>query len=554
VELHKDNNEYIENNDFKPASLLGLFVVALAISIVYTFVTHPPSFLLGRSGYWELQINDVSTYITGLRFYIRDKWHFPIFDVSGLNYPEGTNIIFTDSLPLMALLSKLLYKATGIEWNYFGFWFLISNICYGISIILFLDSVRIRSYFIGVVSLLLGFSSFVYVRRISHIALFSHFIILLSLSFYFYSTRKEYFRRVLRWFLVLLPVSLLIHVYLFAMASIIALVTVVRLWAKEDIRIKDTLKWLFLFSITIFVLAVCCGHVHLDDSVQFSLRNPSGRNGMNMLSPFTPSRFSPLFFDFYKDPTGKQFSEGMNYLGIGIIALWLFVFIKFRRNVLHAITTHPFLFIMCAVLWVFSFSHKIYFGEHLLLTIPKIPGPWFFYQLFRGNGRFFWPVVYLLILSPVVILWRHCPQKRLMIFILCTVILIQNLEIFNLRIIVRKRYGTAAKVANMSAYEDLVKGHELVLLYEDQSTTSGKHRPIARTVYFFAGKHGVPINYCYTARGQKETMTFEQLVSRAVSQGILTLCVLPQDEYIHSELNAYPNVDVFDGMVFVSIP
>ncbi len=39
-----------------------------------------------------------------------------------LGFPEGTNIVFTDSMPLLALLTKASYQATGHWLNYFGFW------------------------------------------------------------------------------------------------------------------------------------------------------------------------------------------------------------------------------------------------------------------------------------------------------------------------------------------------------------------------------------------------------------------------------------------------
>jgi hypothetical protein len=357
----------------------------------------------------------------------------------------------------------------------------------------------------------------------------------------------------LKWFLILLPISLLIHVYLFVMASIIAIATLLRCWRNQNISIKEALEWLSVFIISTFVIAVCCGYVHFYGAIKFSSAVPSGRCGMNILSPVTPSKFSPLFFDFYQDPTGKQFTEGMNYLGSAVIGLWLFIFIKYRRILMRAVTSHLFLLIIFSGLWVFSLSYKIYFGEHLLVTIPKIPGVHFFYQFFRGNGRFFWPIAYLFTLSPVIILWRHCAKKRIMVFILCAAVLVQNLEILNLRIVIRRRYSFAAKVDNISTYEDFVRSHDLVLLYEDQSTMWGTYRPIARSVYFYAGKYGVPTNYCYTARPQQETMTFDELVSEAIDSNISTLCVLPRCEYMSSELNVYTDIEVFDEMAFVSI-
>jgi hypothetical protein len=48
-----------------------------------------------------------------------DAWRFRS-SVPSLAYPEGANIIFTDSIPLLAAVFKVVRH--GVEVNYFGLW------------------------------------------------------------------------------------------------------------------------------------------------------------------------------------------------------------------------------------------------------------------------------------------------------------------------------------------------------------------------------------------------------------------------------------------------
>ena len=61
----------------------------------------------------------------GALYFAHDAWRFPVFYVPKFSFPEGANIIFSDSIPLFALFGKIIYKVSGQWMNYFGLYIVI---------------------------------------------------------------------------------------------------------------------------------------------------------------------------------------------------------------------------------------------------------------------------------------------------------------------------------------------------------------------------------------------------------------------------------------------
>src|SRR5690606_10542053 len=95
---------------------------AAAMGVLAYFLTFNLSFCLGTGAYWEQASGDVSVHLAGLRYFQAEPWQFPLFDVQTLGYTQGTNIIFTDSIPLLGAVAKVLSGLIG-SINYLGFWF-----------------------------------------------------------------------------------------------------------------------------------------------------------------------------------------------------------------------------------------------------------------------------------------------------------------------------------------------------------------------------------------------------------------------------------------------
>ena len=65
---------------------------------------------------------DWSTHYLGWGFFRDAPWQFPLGTINDYYYPIGTNIGFTDSIPLVAILLKSISFLLPENFQYFGMW------------------------------------------------------------------------------------------------------------------------------------------------------------------------------------------------------------------------------------------------------------------------------------------------------------------------------------------------------------------------------------------------------------------------------------------------
>ena len=158
---------------------------------------------------------DLSQHYIGFCHYRMSDWHFPIGMIDTLSYPTSMSVIYTDSIPLFALLFKLFRGVLPVHFQYFGIFGLLSFMLMG-----GLSSLLIHSLIPGIESLydeksdgrlplvnrnlpyvLSLIASVVYIlsftvlqRMFYHTALGAQWILILAL--YIWVNRKSYGRSV----------------------------------------------------------------------------------------------------------------------------------------------------------------------------------------------------------------------------------------------------------------------------------------------------------------------------------------------------------------------
>ncbi len=65
-------------------------------------------FVLGTSAYWQNVVGDTANHVAGFYYYVQDEWRYPIFFSKNHGYPEGSSVIFTDTVRILTLLVKSL--------------------------------------------------------------------------------------------------------------------------------------------------------------------------------------------------------------------------------------------------------------------------------------------------------------------------------------------------------------------------------------------------------------------------------------------------------------
>jgi len=218
--------------------LFFVLICAFMIGFIYTLNIFDWGFISGMGRYWDyLQLYDVDRAIAliGWRYFAHDEWRFPLFFVPMLGYPEGTNIIFTDSIPFIAAIFKLVFKMTGWEFNYFGFWMFLCYILQGMSVALLLYSLGVRFWLANLCGVLIALCAPILILRYGHGALSGHFIIIVSLWTYFILVKNPDRRWAWCVLLAVLALSVLITAYFFVMVAAILMATVFELLHRKQL-------------------------------------------------------------------------------------------------------------------------------------------------------------------------------------------------------------------------------------------------------------------------------------------------------------------------------
>lgn len=359
---------------------------------------------------WLAQEDDSFTHYLGWEFFRRSPWTWP----PGLNPDYGlqfsSSIIFSDSVPLLALALKPFSALMPAVFQYTGWWILACFVLQGYF------AARIGGLFTRdtVVKLalatLLTFAPPMLWRLSVHYSLIPHWIILAAIYLYFALNSRF---RWLHWVL-LLGAGSLIHSYLFAMCAPIWLASLVRRhfhpagasphWSIEIIAVLGVVALaLFLggfFPLRSDMLSFGYGFFRLN---VLSLINPDG--GIDSASPWTWSALLPNL------PHAPGDYEGFAYGGLGVLAaigLTLPLLLTERRNIGgHRIWP---LAIVAVLLTLFAISPSIAVGNYG----TDIPVPAFLMELagtMRSSGRFFWPVWYLLPLGAAWLIYKGMGER-----------------------------------------------------------------------------------------------------------------------------------------------
>lgn len=81
---------------------------------------------------WLLKGGDLTQHYLGWKAYRNSEWTFPIGYMNMLTYPNAVSVIFTDSIPIFAVIFKVFSSILPDNFQYFGMWGLICFILQGL--------------------------------------------------------------------------------------------------------------------------------------------------------------------------------------------------------------------------------------------------------------------------------------------------------------------------------------------------------------------------------------------------------------------------------------
>ena len=388
--------------------LYPLLLGAIAFFIVVGFEPLNPV----NAG-WILGRLDPTQHYLGWLFYRNSEWTFPI----GLNPLFGqdlsSSIVYSDSIPLLAIPFKILGPLLPERFHYFGIWlfacFLLQSWLAWKILGLYSKSIPLR---------LLGCGLFIFfppmLWRINtpaggHSALVGHFLILWALYLILRPTSSK---RTLLWAL-LLSLSVLTHFYIFAIVALLWLVDLANhLLVQRDISVQKGLQEILLGLVSVLLLAWQVGYF----TISASLNNDRGYGfyGINVLGLFDSQGWSYIL-ESHTNPS--SWGEGFAYLGFGVIvalfAALISLFNRSRGN-LECLKTffknHRFLLALIIFLTIFAISNRVGVGD-FSFTYPLPAWVLRIADALRSSARLFWPVHYLLIIAIFIAIVRTYSHK-----------------------------------------------------------------------------------------------------------------------------------------------
>ena len=446
--------------------------------------------------YW----GDPSTSYLGWQFFRKTPlFQFPIGASPNYGVGFASSIMYTDSVPLIAIPLKYVSFLLPNEFQYFGIWILAALILQS------WFAWKIISRFISNTALaLFGVVLFtnapILIYRMvhegsGHIGFIGQFLILWSLHLYF-----ERVSSIKRW-LALLGISPLVCLGLVPMVFVVFLGWLLQRLIQNSISVLK--RSLQVLAELLSGVVITIGVMWISGALMVSDPSDSGFGTYrtSLTSLFDPKvnnafSFSRFFPDLGNLPGSE---EGFAFLSITVITLLLIsIPIVFKGN--HPLLSQNNIGLILATIGmgVFSLSNRISVLQRELFVYPipsqlrKLIDP------FRSSGRFVWPLIYLLILfgliSIMTIMQKHKNWGTLVLVVLLSVQIFESVGIFNN---VRQRFTEMKFTPQLLSprWDELAQNYDHLVAIPPLNNDPGWFE-----LALLANKWGLSTNTTYLAR------------------------------------------------------
>ncbi|MDE1181858.1 DUF6311 domain-containing protein [Paraburkholderia sp.] len=397
----------------------------------------------------------------------------------GLNpgYGEalGSSVVFSDSIPLLAIFFKAIRGVLPDQFQYFGLWIAA---CFVLQAVFAWAILSLRTNDTVIKALgcaLLTLSPPMLWRLHGHEALIGHWLLLAALYLYLSPRTKTW-----HW-LLLIGVAAPVHAYLLAMVSGIWFADRLRMLAPGNTRLKQLAVELPCVAVVLFITTWTAGYY----TVNSVTAGGFGTYRVTLTSPFRAEDIWSIWTSF--GFLGGDY-EGFCYAGVGVMLLLVATVVLTVRQrksapVASAASVqwrkHAPLIAVCTLFYLFSLSNRISLGgrhELFQYPLPAFVEP--ITSTFRASGRFIWPVFYTVIVFLLFRFIKLSPRKWT-IPLLCVFLIFQATDLTKASKFFRARW-TQPYTPTLSAgfWNDVPKQYTrvaLVLPLDGQDT----YAPIA---------------------------------------------------------------------------
>lgn len=532
---------------------------AAAFGFFFAWYLYGPRTLDPRSVRWLTGESDPLGQYFGWVFFRKDVWRVPF----GLNPHNGTlvnsSIVYTDSVPLLALPLKLVERWIPDPFQYVGLVLALNftlNGATSAALALRLTGQALPALFFSVIAVTLPFVTMRGIGAHGHESLTATWVLWVALGLALFPAREiSRRRRLLQWTLLLATATAL-HAYLAFMAIALCVLEQGSLVSDQWRRgatiailrvLVDASVMLLVLTLEMWVLGYFNSPSTLGESGYgyFSAEwltffNPSS-NAWFLYRRSFPS-LSRIFLG-WTSPVDGQY-EGQAYLGLGAFWLAASALGSLVRKAPHS-SEHPGARFDLALgasvpLFLLSLGNHWVFGTFVV----DLPTPRFLLDalaIFRSSGRFSWLLGCTLLLLSLAQLAKRVPRAALTA-ILFTAVALQLFDLSAWHARIREWNRREVKewpALGDATVEEWLKGRKDVQLLPPSAL------PHIGPFAWIAAQHGMTINTGAYARLSEELLDDRAMeVRERVRSGQLdpTRLYVLADEELAEETCARPHV------------
>lgn len=382
------------------------------------------------------------------------------------SYPYSVSVIFTDSIPLMAVLTKWFINGASVRIQYFGIWELICFALQGYFAAKLIKTKTDKGIVVFWGSVLFILSPCMLRRVFWHSALSAHFLILIALLLYEKAKKNSLIKNAVCWgILGILCAS--IHLYFVAICGIILGGFCIKVLEEgKKGLLKAAVSAGAFCTMSYLVIYLLGGTVSGMDNGAPGV----GYYGLNLKSFIQPDDGWSQFIPNIEYFEGGQY-EGFVYLGLGvlillIIAALLEVYTKWSCVAKQSLFEVLSELAIVIVTLIVSTGNIVCFGKVKLFDYylgADIEG---LLSIVRANGRVAWILVYLILLSVLTKLSQMNFHKGVLLTILICAVGLNIVDLYPRLAEKNKEY------TNITEYENSM---EIVQRFIDSSPFEYKH-------------------------------------------------------------------------------
>lgn len=266
---------------------------------------------------WLLRGGDLTQHYIGWEFFRSSEWKFPIGLMDRISYPNDVSVIFTDSIPVFAVIFKAFSPILPTTFQYFGWWELLCFILqavYSAKLLYCFTRDKVLSVFGSILFVVAP----VFITRVFfHTALSSQWLLLVTMYFAieYIADEKKSLKKGIVFGGILGLLCGSIHMYYIPMCGIVILGFLLD-------RILREKKWKpILYVCGSYV--ICAGIMVLVLG-GFSHRHQLDAGGLGQFSFNMNGFINSMGWSRVLAPLsayGEGYGDGFAYLGLGVLVL-----------------------------------------------------------------------------------------------------------------------------------------------------------------------------------------------------------------------------------------